>query len=109
MPDQIKETKAAIEYAAANLKSMARIEIPTSTKPAVYRIAESSCSYYDTPLKMVVCYSENLESTKRQTIEKRVAKELDILDLFLCCYLNSNHWYFFRCTWHRRGSCGNRV
>lgn len=80
MPDQIKETKAAIEYAAANLTSMTRIEIPTSTKPAVYRIAESSCSYYDTPLKMAVCYSENLESTKRQTIEKRVAKELDTLE-----------------------------
>jgi len=70
MPDQIKETKAAIEYAAVNLESMSRIEIPTSTKPAVYRIAESSCSYYDTPLKMAVCYSEKLESTKRQTIEK---------------------------------------
>ena len=80
MPDQIKETKAAIEYAATNLESMTRIEIPTSTKPAVYRIAESSCSYYDAPLKMAVCYSENLESTKRQTIDKRVAKELDVLE-----------------------------
>lgn len=29
---------------------------------------------------MAVCYSENLETTKRKTVEKRVAKELDTLE-----------------------------
>lgn len=80
MPDQINETKTAIESAAANLESMTRVEIPTSTKTSVYRIIESNCSYYNTALKMAVCYSENLETTKRQTIEKRVDKEFDTLE-----------------------------
>jgi len=51
-----------------------------STKLAVYRIAESNCSYYDTPLKMAVCHSENLESTKRQSIDKCENKEMDTIE-----------------------------
>lgn len=80
MPDQIKESKATIEKAAASLEAMITIEIPTSTKPAIYRISEGFCKYHDTSLKMAVCYSENLESSKRQTVEKRVVKEQEALE-----------------------------
>lgn len=80
MPDQIKESKAAIEIAAASIEAMATVEIPTSTKPSIYRVAEGFCTYYEMPLKMAVCYSKGLEDTKRQTIEKRVSKELVALE-----------------------------
>lgn len=80
MPDQVNETKAAIEQAARNLEHMRKIEIPTSTEPAIYYISEDTCTYYDTELKMAICYSENLESTKRKTVEKRVEKELVALE-----------------------------
>ena len=80
MPDQVNETKAAIEYAARNIEHMQRIEIPTSTEPAVYYISEDTCTYYDTELKMAICYSENLESTKRKTVERKVDKELSALE-----------------------------
>lgn len=80
MPDQIKEAKAAIADAAENLSTLQRFEVPTSTEPAFYRIGESSCFYQGVPLKLGICYSENLEKTKRETIHKRVDKELRDLE-----------------------------
>lgn len=80
MPDQVNETKTAIEYAACNLEHMQRIETPTSTKPTVYYISEDTCAYYHTELNMAICYSKNLENTKRKKVEKRVNKELIALE-----------------------------
>ncbi|SCZ76102.1 hypothetical protein [Acidaminobacter hydrogenoformans] len=70
MPDQVNETKAAIEYAARNLGHMRKIEIPTSTEPAVYYISEDTCSYYDTDLKMAICYSKILKVPNVKRLKK---------------------------------------
>jgi transposase len=75
MPDNIKETKVALQYAYEHLDLLEKVEIPTSTEPSVYRVYESQCIYQDIPLKMAVCYSEKLKTQKEKTVEKWVKKE----------------------------------
>jgi transposase len=80
MPDNVKETKEALAYAHKNLEELETIEIQTSTKPSVYRIYETECTYQGIPLKMAVCHSQKLRSQKEKTIEKRVMKEYTDLE-----------------------------
>ena len=80
MTDQTKEAKFAIEQVANQLESLPIIEIETSTKPSVYRILETTCTYKDIPLKLACCYSEKLRSTKEKTVLKQVDKEREQLE-----------------------------
>ena len=80
MPDNILESKHAIEKALNQLEYLPRYELPSSTEPSVYLIMSDTCRYYDTAMNMAVCYSQKLEKTKRQTVEKRVLKEREALD-----------------------------
>lgn len=80
MPDNIKEAKKALEYAQAHLDELQTVEVPTSTKPSVYRVYETECVYQGIPLKMAVCYSEKLKKQKAKTLEKRVLKESKALE-----------------------------
>lgn len=80
MPDNVKETKAAFEYAQEHLLELDIVEVPTSTTPSIYRIHETECTYQGIPLKMAVCYSEKLKPQKEKTVAKRVAKEASELD-----------------------------
>ncbi len=51
MPDNIKETKIAFEYALIYLDVLKIVEVPTSTKPPVYSIHEIECTDKDIPLQ----------------------------------------------------------
>ncbi len=80
MPDNIKETKVAFEHALTHLDALEIVEIPKSTKPSIYRVHETECTYQGIPLKMAVCYSEKLKLQKEKTVSKRVSKEASELD-----------------------------
>lgn len=80
MPDNVKETKAAIESTLEKLSELPTIEIQTSTEPSRYKVFESECSYHETSLKLASCYSEKLRPTKTETIMKKVAKELESIE-----------------------------
>ncbi|KXG73625.1 IS1634 family transposase [Thermotalea metallivorans] len=80
MPDNVKETKAAIEVTLEKLSDLPIVEIETSTDPSVYKVFESECIYHETSLKLASCYSEKLKPAKTETIMKKVAKELENIE-----------------------------
>ncbi|QUH26184.1 IS1634 family transposase [Serpentinicella alkaliphila] len=80
MPDNIKEGKKALEYAWLHLNELPTVEVPTSTKPSLYRVYETECVYQGIPLKMAVCYSEKLKFQKAKTLEKRILNESKTLE-----------------------------
>lgn len=75
MPDNIKESKAAFEYALEHLDELDIVKVPTSTTPSIYKVHEAECTYQNIPLKMAVCYSEKLRPQKEKTVARRVTKE----------------------------------
>lgn len=80
MTDNLVTVKSAFDDVIDRLDELERIEIPTSTKPSGYRLAETTCEYHGVPLKMAICYSEKLRPQKIKTIEKRVVKEQKLID-----------------------------
>jgi len=80
MPDNVKETKAAIELALEKLSELPTVKIETSTALSVYKVFESECLYHETALKLASCYSEKLKPTKTETGMKKVAKELENIE-----------------------------
>jgi transposase len=44
-----------------------------------YFLFEKECTYENTPLKVVVCYSKNLEATKKRTIDKQIIEEKEAI------------------------------
>ena len=79
MTDNLTLVRESFDYVLKNLESLTIVEIPTSTKPSIYKVHEDICEYHGVPLKMAVCYSEKLRPQKERTIEKRASKELKSL------------------------------
>ncbi|KXG78942.1 hypothetical protein AN619_01020 [Thermotalea metallivorans] len=78
MPDNVKETKAAIQLTLEKLSELPTVEIETS--PSIYKVFETECFYHETVLKLACCYSEQLKSAKTETVMKKVAKELENIE-----------------------------
>jgi len=75
MCDNIKEAKAAISELAKCYSDLPVVEIEKSKGASRYRLKEQVCSYQGFPLKLAVCYSEGLLSTKEKTLKRRVDEE----------------------------------
>ena len=67
-----------------------KIEIQTTQgKTSKYFVVEQDCIYENTKLKCAICYSVNLEKTKKRTIEKQVISEKEILQKLSKTYLKT--------------------
>jgi transposase len=83
MPDNVLETKTAIEKVTNALESLPIIAIENAKGTADYKVMSSTCDYHGIPIKIASCYSSSLETQKRTTIFKKVVKEHDEIKLAL--------------------------
>lgn len=88
MTETTKLSKVCISEALNNKEKMDEIEIKTA-KGTIneYLILEKYCTYEGVPLKCAICYSKNLEVTKKKTIERQVVKEKASLEKLFKTYI----------------------
>jgi len=76
MPETTTLAKDCIKEALIHKSEMKIIELKTAQDKVVeYFISEKYCTYENTDLKCVICYSTTLEKIKKKTIERQVKKE----------------------------------
>jgi transposase len=81
MPESTNLAKDCIREALINKDLMKKIEIKTvQDKVVEYFISEKYCTYENTDLKCVICYSTTLEGVKKKTIERQVKKEKEAIE-----------------------------
>jgi transposase len=88
MPETTTLAKECIQKSLENnKKEMKKVEIITKQGRVVeYLIREMECKYENIDLKCAVCYSKNLEETKKKTIEKQIKKERETIEKFSKTY-----------------------
>lgn len=80
MPDTTNLAKQCIRKAIDCKDNMKSFDLKNSKgETSEYFLLEKECTYENTPLKVVVCYSKNLEATKKRTIDKQIIKEKEVL------------------------------
>jgi len=88
MPETTLLAKKCIQDALANKEEMKQINIVNKQgKTIEYLVMETECKYEDTDLKCAVCYSKNLEETKKKTIERQVKKEKETIEKLSKVYI----------------------
>ena len=76
MPDNVLEAKAAINEAVNILKELKIVTIQNAKGELLaYKQLEKTCEYNGHSLKLAVCYSESLKTTKEKSVAKTVIKE----------------------------------
>src|SRR5699024_4981243 len=77
IPDSVLMAREGIEEAVNTLDTLEDIEIINAKgKPIPYRLLEKTCIYQEHELKLAVCYSPSLKSSKKRTTDKAVTKEM---------------------------------
>lgn len=88
MPETTKLAKECISEAIiGNRESMKKLEITNAKGKAVeYFITEKICEYESINLKCAICYSVELEDSKKITIQKQVKKENESIEKLFKTY-----------------------
>ena len=79
MPDNTLIAKESIKEAVSGFSNLTEVTLENTKGKVTYRILEKSCSYQGHQLKLCICYSETLKSTKEKTIVKAIAKEAEAI------------------------------
>lgn len=79
MPDNTMIAKEAIKETVNAYPNLNVVMLENAKGKNAYRLLEKNCSYQGVPLKLCICYSEALESTKERTLAKAVVKEAEDL------------------------------
>lgn len=80
MPETTLVAKKCIQESLAKKDEMTQIDIVNKQgKTVEYLVLETECKYENTYLKCAVCYSKNLEETKKKTIERQIKKEKETI------------------------------
>lgn len=76
IPDNVLVANSAMEEAVNKLAALEVTElINAQDRTTTYRLLEQTCIYQEHELKLTVCYSESLKTTKKSTVTKAVEKE----------------------------------
>jgi transposase len=75
MCDHVKVAKAALAEASQSFDGFTLIEIEKTKGTSRYHLKEDTCTYQGIPLKMAICYSEELVPIKEKSINRWIEKE----------------------------------
>lgn len=88
MPETTLVAKKCIQESLAKKDEMTQIDIVNKQgKTVEYLVLETECKYENTYLKCAVCYSKNLEETKKKTIERQIKKEKETIEKLSKSYI----------------------
>lgn len=78
IPDNVLIAKESMEEAVNILDTLENIEIINAKgKPVPYSLLEKTCTYQEHELRLAVCYSPSLKTSKEKTIDKAIKKEME--------------------------------
>lgn len=77
MPDNVLIAQEAIAELAQKIPELDPIILKNVKGDVNYRLIEKNSEYNGIPLKLAVCYSENLKQSKEKTMLKAVSKEAE--------------------------------
>ena len=81
MPDNTLVAQKLIDDTLSDRNSMKEVFFENAQgKKVQYFLSEKTAVYNDMNLKCAVCYSTSLEETKKKTIEKKVNKEVELIE-----------------------------
>lgn len=79
MPDNTLIAKEAIREAVNTFSGLNEVTLENTKGKVTYRILEKNCNYQGHQLKLCICYSETLKSTKEKAIVKAIDKEAEAI------------------------------